>query len=1853
MIRISIIAFFTSFLLSTLPLLSQVNAFDDDYLIFENEVGIGNVADNDILPTGQTAVYTLIEGPTYGTFNFTTGGNFEYTPPLNEFGFPDSIYYQVCVNGQCDVAGVLLYVIFKNNNPFAGPDYFSVELNTPRTASVTANDGDPDSITDPISTALQWYKFTNPTNGIVNSFSVDGTFTYTPNTGFIGTDSFQYYVLDHCGLYELAYVYLTVVGPNGNPIASDQTISSLNEDAAFTGALNSLVTDPENDAITFQLTTTPTSGTLQLFSNGSYTYSPPPNFTGNVSFTYTACDIVGQCDQGVVSLTVNNTDNDPPQLLNDNLTINEDSSAQLNVSLNDTDDSASITYTIVSQPTSGTVTLLNTSGLLTYTPNANYFGEDSFTVQACDGVNCATSTVSIQVTGINDAPSSAPFVINITEDSNSNGNISTFSDPENTALVFSTPNGNSIPGLTINANGSYQYIAPANYFGSQNISIQACDSENLCTASTFTLNVSAVNDLPVVFNDSYSINEDQVLTGNLSNGEFDIEGGALLYTTNQTIQGGSLLLNPNGQFTFTPSANWFGSQTIAITVCDSQSGCETSQLTINVASVNDAPSSTPANLASNEDQVLSGNLLTYCSDVENSTLTFALQNAPASGTLTLNSNGSFTYVPSANFFGNVSSTYQVCDANNSCVTGLLSISVVNVNDAPNAPNFSFTTNEDNALSGTASGITDVDNSNLIISLLTPAQHGVFTISSNSGYSYIPNPNYFGNETLTYQVCDALGLCSTGQFFIQVNGIQDTPQVSGESLATIQGNMLTGNLSLNDFDGDGDALTYTALNLPLNGTYTLNANGSFSYTANIAFIGTEIIQYTVCDNFGNCSSASLTIDVLTSNTAPLANVLSTSTNEDQILQATLLNSVTDEQGGAMQFTTIVSPAHGTITWNNNGSFNYSPNPNYVGSDSFTYQVCDNGGLCDQSQVLISVITVNDAPQIGADVLNAYEDENAAINIALNDADADGDPISYSIIVSSVNGIASLGANGQINYTPNDNYWGIDSIVYAACDSYNSCTQATLHITIASVNDAPDAMSAAFQIAEDQLLNGSIASFVSHADSEPLFLGTINSPEHGTLTISSSGVFSYVPYSNYFGEDQFTYIACDDFGACDSATVSINIAAQNDIPTPGDDSLETTEDSSIEINLAANDSDIENDVLTYALSQTSQLGTINLSSSGILSFTPNTNSFGSELIEISVCDAGGLCVQSSLTIFVESINDLPILVSPVFTMNEDGVLADDLASYAFDVEDNNLAFQVIAQSENGLVVVNTNGSFAYTPNSNFNGTDSFSIQVCDAQNGCTTHMINLVVLSVNDNPQSENGLITLSEDSATQGNLNDFASDSDNETLSYSILQQPQHGTIVSNPNGEFAFAPIANYFGLDSIQFVACDNQGTCDSSWIVFEVTFLNDLPIINNEELQVFVNQSISGSVASNDVELDNENLIYSIVDDQSGGLFVMSNDGNFTYSPALDVSGLFTVSYSACDVFNACDTGTITFFVTYEEVANTAPIALNFSGQACPGGSISIDLLELISDSQEESSALNIVVGTANSGSYQLDAETHVLTYQASQFASGTISFPYYICDNGVISMCDTATISIQISPSNPIQLTGFQISQIDCYGEQNGSLSISAQTNQGTVSYAWSNGFNQQSIQNLAPGNYSVLISSNAPCPVNQTAQFTITQPAQLIGVYSIVDANGSSTADSIYVSASGGTPGYSISWITPNGNLNNQWNIAITNGGNYAYTITDANDCQYSGNVLITSIVEEYPSTDLVIYPNPIAQENRIEIRCQSIMKMIEIYDSNGALISMVQASREQQSLDTTDWSSGIYNVRVTTNEGTFLRRIVKL
>lgn len=1832
---------------------AQVTAFDDDYLVNENEIWTGDLGANDILPPG-TATYSVVQGPSYGDFTFTAGGNFEYTPPLNLFGFQDSIYYQVCVNGTCDVAGVEFYVIFRNTVPFAEADYFSVEFNTPRTGSVGQNDGDPDSITDPIDTSLDWFKFTNPLNGIVNVFSINGTFTYTPNAGYTGSDSFQYYVVDHCGLYAISTVYLTVVGPNLNPTANDQTITTLSEDAAFNGSLLPLVSDPENDAITFTLLSAPSSGNLQLLSNGTYTYTPLPNFTGNVSFTFNACDVVGQCDQGIVNLTINNVDNDPPQLSNDNKILNEDSTGLINANTNDFDDTGSLTYSIYSQPSNGIATLINANGQFSYTPNANFFGFDSFVVQACDGVNCATSIVNLQVNGINDAPAALPFVITISEDTNTGGSITSITDAEPNALVFSTPGGNTIAGLTINSNGSYTYVAPANYFGTQTINIQGCDPQGLCATAVLSLVVNAVNDLPVATDDNFTVSEDQPLTGNLSNGEYDIEGNSLTYAALQQPSNGALNLNINGQFTYTPNTQWFGNETITINVCDAQNGCTATSLSIAVNPVNDIPIAVPAAIITNEDNSVSGNLNAYTSDIETAMLTYSIQNTPATGSLIVSPSGIFTYTPAANYFGTVNASYQACDDANACVTGFISIQVTSINDAPLAQNVNITINEDQTASGIASGISDVDHSNLTITVLQGAQNGTFNLTNAGAYSYVPNTNYFGAETIVYSVCDPLGLCASGNISITISSVEDLPQASGESLAVIEGNTLSNDVSTNDFDGDGDVLIYSTLNAAINGVLNFNSDGTFNYLPNTGFLGNESISYIVCDDNGNCASAVLSIDVLTSNTAPIALAIAQEINEDESISANLISNVVDAEGGVFLFTTVQAPQFGELQWLGNGNYIYTPALNYFGSDSFMYSVCDNGGLCAESQVSLTIESVNDAPIASISYTETNEDETLVQNIGLGDSDAEGDAMSYEIMVTALHGVANLSSDGELVYEPSANYWGTDSIRYQICDAFGACTENTINLIVLPINDEPQASGLSTTILEDETLQGILSSLVVHFDEEELFFGTMISATNGSVVIESNGTYTYTPNTNFFGEDQFVYLVCDLLGACDTATISIIIESINDSPIVNDDFITLEEDGTMEISAAANDIEVENETMSYEVIGNSALGNLSLTASGNVIFSAYENVFGFETLTLLVCDSEELCSESFLTIEVIPINDLPSISSQVITINEDSDASVNLNEYASDVESSTLTFSNLGNTENGTLDFNSDGTFVFVPNENYVGTVVIQFTACDNEGGCSEGEMEINVTPINDSPQAQNAQITLSEDSATEGNFNEYVTDVDDNVFYFSVLQNTQHGTFITSADGSFVYAPSANYFGWDTLQFATRDGAGECDTSILAFEVTFVNDLPIINNEGVQIIVNYSYNGSVSENDLELDFEPLLYSIVEDNSGGNFTLDTNGNFTYTPALDTTGLFTVSYVACDPCNACEYGIITLYVVNEAKANTPPTATNFTGQLCPGGTISINLFNLISDNEESSTELNLSFGTVNSGNYQLDAETQELIYQASPFANQSIAIPYYVCDNGIIPMCDTATIILDILPESAIEITSFQTEHVTCFGAANGSIEIEAQTTLGTVNYEWSNGQESSLIDQLSAGVYSVIISSDAPCPINQTAQFEIFEPSELIASYEINDLNGteSTIGDAFAITISGGTPGYTIEWTTPSTTIYNETTIDISENGSYVVTITDANDCMYSEAIVISGVHENSDSDLIQVYPNPLTEAAVLTVQSSNIMERLSVIDSNGRLVETTSPYARTTTIHSENWAVGLYTLRIQTVSGVTNSRVIR-
>src|SRR5438132_1244951 len=240
---------------------------------------------------------------------------------------------------------------------------------------------------------------TSPTTGALSLLNTNtGAVTYTPNTNYNGPDSFRFTVSDG-SLLATGTVSIAVTPVNDAPVANNQSVTTPEDTSTNLVLSGSDVEGP----VTFAILSAPTNGVLSLLNTntGAVTYTPATNYNGPDSFTFTVSD-GSLLATGLVSITVTPV-NDAPVANNQNVTTPEDTAT--NLVLTGSDVEGPVTFAILSGPTNGALSLLNTNtGAVTYTPATNYNGPDSFTFTVSDGSLLATGLVSITVTPVNDAP---------------------------------------------------------------------------------------------------------------------------------------------------------------------------------------------------------------------------------------------------------------------------------------------------------------------------------------------------------------------------------------------------------------------------------------------------------------------------------------------------------------------------------------------------------------------------------------------------------------------------------------------------------------------------------------------------------------------------------------------------------------------------------------------------------------------------------------------------------------------------------------------------------------------------------------------------------------------------------------------------------------------------------------------------------------------------------------------------------------------------------------------------------------------------------------------------------------------------------------------------------------------------------------------------------------------------------------------------------------------------------------------------------------------------------------------------------------------------------------------------------
>ncbi|WP_428305558.1 ELWxxDGT repeat protein [Lacipirellula sp.] len=499
-----------------------------------------------------------------------------------------------------------------------------------------------------------------------------------------------------------------------------------------------------------------------------------------------------------------------------------------------------VTYSLLNAPTGMTINAA--TGAIQWTPTAQQAMTHQFVIRLSDVAgNAALQTVVLTVTGdivvmpdnytvAEDGTLTVPAATGVLDNDGSGETL--------TAVLVTEPANGT---LTLNADGSFTYTPDADFFGTDTFTYKAKNGAIEGNVATVTINVTAVSDPPVGVADNYTTNEDTPLTVPVADGvlknDSDPDDETLTVTVNTAPAHGTLALNPDGSFVYTPAGNYNGTDTFTYRISDGTNTSDPITVTINVTAVNDSPVGVADQYTVNEETTLTVNVadgvLKNDSDPEGDAMTVVVAENPSSGTLTLNANGSFTYVPAANFQGTVTFKYRVKDATGQSEPVTVTINVVNTNDAPTATADAKTVAND----GTTQTVdvlandTDPDGDDLKVTAVTQgSQGGVVAIGTNgANVTYKPASGFTGTETFTYTITDEGGATKTATVTMTVTASTSTGVISGFVYfdADNDGVKDTGETGV---PGVLITLTSTSTGTNITRTAITKNDGSYSFTA---------------------------------------------------------------------------------------------------------------------------------------------------------------------------------------------------------------------------------------------------------------------------------------------------------------------------------------------------------------------------------------------------------------------------------------------------------------------------------------------------------------------------------------------------------------------------------------------------------------------------------------------------------------------------------------------------------------------------------------------------------------------------------------------------------------------------------------------------------------------------------------------------------------------------------------------------------------------------------------------------------------------------------------------------------------
>ncbi len=870
---------------------------------------------------------------------------------------------------------------------------------------------------------------TGPSHGTLSGTAPN--LTYAPAANYHGPDSFTFVVNDGTANSAPATVSITVAAVNDAPVANAQSVTTA-EDTAKTIAL--IGSDVDGDALTYILLTQPSHGALGGVAP-NIVYTPAANYHGSDSFTFAVND--GSVNSALSTVNIDVTAvNDVPVATPQSVVTQQETPVDITLLGADVDGGA-LTYRVVTWPVQGV--LSGDAPDLTYTPGAGYTGGDSFTFVANDGiVDSALATVDITVTETNDQPTADAQSVTTDEDT-ALAILLTGSDPDADPIAFAvtaapqhgTLSGTA-PGLT--------YTPAADYNGIDSFAFVTNDGQVDSTPATVSISVTAVNDAPLADAQAVTTAEDAAVAIALSGS--DVDGDALTYAVVNGPSHGTLG-GTAPALTYTPAANYSGSDGFTFSVDDGQAAPAEAVVSITVTPVNDAPMADALAVTAAEDTAF---VITLTgSDVDGNALSFAAQTQPSHGSLS-GTAPVLTYTPAANYNGPDSFTFTASDGTVNSAPATVSIDVSAVNDAPVAIAQAVTT-EQGAAVAVMLGASDVDGDIVTYNVVTGPANGTLT-GVAPDLTYTPAAGYTGLDGFIFAVSDGMATSDPATVSITVNPAGPVTVFFDDfesDLGWSRNPNGTDAATLGVWERvDPEAVDYYGykqLGTTVSGSYDL-------VTGPLAGAGAG--SYDLDGGVTSIRSADIALpagsELALSFSYYLANYTNSSTAD--YLRVKVVGATTQTV-----FEELGAADDDDAAWDTfSGSLNaFAGQTIYLlieAADASTASLVE--AAVDDVLIIATGGSPNQTPT--ADPQSVSTAEDTALPIVLTGVDGDGNPLIFSVTGGPSHGTLS-GTAPSLTYTPASGYSGADSFTFKVNDGVVDSAPATVSITITPAVTGP--------------------------------------------------------------------------------------------------------------------------------------------------------------------------------------------------------------------------------------------------------------------------------------------------------------------------------------------------------------------------------------------------------------------------------------------------------------------------------------------------------------------------------------------------------------------------------------------------------------------------------------------------------------------------------------------------------------------------------------------------------------------------------------------------------------------------------